>query len=571
MNTETGFSQQTPSDGIVRYAAGEVVRFRKSKEQWGEFSNMASGFPLEVNGRMLRTSEALYQACKFTHLPEAQVLLIAQRSPILLARIARAKARAPRPDWDAVKVDVMRWVLRVKLVQNWERFGSVLLETGDLDIVEDSHRDTFWGAVPDEEGEHLTGRNQLGRLLMELRQQLRENSDALRTAPPPAVPDFFLLGEPVREVSPGAVLQISEAMRAGAGLPSAGGEDPAAGVAFHVKPPLRVSGGGLTPADVEAAQMIYCGSAVRLQTVSRPLAARLVMDEPYMVISIDSPGKDVPPLADSPLRVGVLRVLFNDIRRPKDGRTLFTRLQAREILDFVDAHLPQARAILVHCTGGLFRSPAVGAALSSILQGEERFFKAFHNRNPHVYETMMSVWRSDPRPAPRAACAEVPAGARMVTVGEAAITSFLRPHAFLSNFSKAPVVLDGVEYPTVEHAFQAAKTLDGMWREKIRHKENPKWARETGRSKSFPVREGWEAMREEVMLGLLRQKFSDPVRAQQLLSTGRRRLVEGNLWGDRYWGMCRDDAGEWAGENRLGELLMEVRQELAEHDDLHDQ
>jgi len=317
--------------------------------------------------------------------------------------------------------------------------------------------------------------------------------------------------------------------------------------------------------------MVYCGSAVRLLIVSRPLAARLVMDEPYMVISIDSPGKDVPPLADSPLRVGVLRVLFNDIRRPKDGRTLFTRLQAREILDFVDAHLPQARAILVHCTGGLFRSPAVGAALSSILQGEERFFKAFHNRNPHVYETMMSVWRSDPRPAPRAACAEVPAGARMVTVGEAAITSFLRPHAFLSNFSKAPVVLDGVEYPTVEHAFQAAKTLDGGGREKIRCKAHPKWARETGRSKSFPVREGWEAMREEVMLGLLRQKFSDPVRAQQLLSTGRRRLVEGNLWGDRYWGMCRDDAGEWAGENRLGELLMEVRREMAELDGLHDQ
>ena len=389
--------------------------------------------------------------------------------------------------------------------------------------------------------------------------------------PPPTVPDFFLLGEPVRGGSPGAVLQILEATHAGAGLSPAGGEDPAAGVAFHVKPPLRASGGGLAPAGVEVAQMVYCGSAVRLLTVSRPLAARLVIDEPYMVVSIDSPGKDVPPLAESPLRVGVLRVLFNDIRRPKEGRLLFTRDHARKILDFVDAHLPQAQAILVHCTGGLFRSPAVSAALSSILQGEERFFEAFHDRNPHVYETMMSEWRSDPRPAAPAACLGLPASARVVTAGDVAITSFRRPHAFLSNFSSAPVFLDGVEYPTVEHAFQAAKTLDGGWREKVRLKEHPKWARETGRSKSFPVREGWERIREEVMRGLLRQKFSDPRQARQLLSTRRRRLVEGNHWGDRYWGMCRDEAGEWVGENRLGELLMEVRREMAEIDGLHAQ
>jgi len=73
------------------------------------------------------------------------------------------------------------------------------------------------------------------------------------------------------------------------------------------------------------------------------------------------------------------------------------------------------------------------------------------------------------------------------------------------------------------------------------------------------------------MRGLLRQKFSEPRQARQLLSTGRRRLVEGNHWGDRYWGMCQGEAEEWVGENRLGELLMEVRQELAEHDDLHTQ
>ena len=203
MDSEIRLGKRTLNDGISRYAVGEVARFRKSKEQWGGLSNMASGFPLEVNGRIIRTSEALYQACKFPHLPEAQALLIAQRSPILLARIARARARAPRPDWDAVKVDVMRWVLRVKLAQNWERFGALLLETGDLDIVEDSHRDTFWGAVPDADDEYITGRNQLGKLHMELRHQLREDPGLLQAAPPPTVPDFFLLGEPVRGVRRG--------------------------------------------------------------------------------------------------------------------------------------------------------------------------------------------------------------------------------------------------------------------------------------------------------------------------------------------------------------------------------
>jgi len=106
---------------------------------------MATGFPLTVNGHTIRTSEALYQMCKFPHLAEAQELLLAQRSPIMLARIARAKARPPRPDWDTVKLATMRWAVRLKLAQNWDTFGKLLLETGDLEIVEDSHRDAVVG------------------------------------------------------------------------------------------------------------------------------------------------------------------------------------------------------------------------------------------------------------------------------------------------------------------------------------------------------------------------------------------------------------------------------------------
>ena len=332
--------------------------------------------------------------------------------------------------------------------------------------------------------------------------------------------------------------------------------------------------GASAPCELPIAQRVYCGAAVRILTLSRPLAARLTMNEPYLVISIDSPGKPAPEIAESPLRVGTQRVHFNDIRRAKAGRVLFTRQHACEILDFVAAHLPQAKAIIVHCTGGLFRSPAVAAVLSTILQGEQRFFDAFHVRNPHVYAALLAEWQADPRPVRVCAADDWHApqsGDQAVTADDGAITTFQGSHGFLSNYSAAGVELDGVTYPTVEHAFQAAKSVLPKQRERIRLLKNPAWARQTGRSKSFPVRDGWSGMKVGVMLGLLRQKFADPRRASQLLATGGRELIEGNWWGDSFWGMCQDADGRWVGENQLGRLLMQVRSELAGQGDIHPQ
>jgi hypothetical protein len=96
----------------------------------------------------------------------------------------------------------MRWCLRVKLVQNWERFRAVLLMTEEQPIVEDSKRDDFWGAVATKEDTRvLIGRNVLGRLLMELRESVRYTPpDNWQQVLPAHIPDFLLYEKPIGSV-----------------------------------------------------------------------------------------------------------------------------------------------------------------------------------------------------------------------------------------------------------------------------------------------------------------------------------------------------------------------------------
>jgi len=135
------------------------------------------------------------------------------------------------------------------------------------------------------------------------------------------------------------------------------------------------------------------------------------------------------------------------------------------------------------------------------------------------------------------------------------IKSFTGEYRFLSNFYPAVVVLDGKEYPTVEHAYQAAKTADEAEREKIRLAASPVQAKRLG--KVVSLRSDWDAVKLQIMEDLLRQKFSIPHLKDKLLSTGDKELVEGNWWGDTFWGVY-----EGEGENHLGRLLMKIRDEL---------
>lgn len=184
------------SSQIRTYQRSDCVTFRKTKEVFGGLSNMAGGYPLKVNGVNILTSEALYQACRFPHLPDVQKLIIAQNSPMTAKMKSKPYRNQSRSDWDKVRVNVMRWCLRVKLVQNWDKFGQLLLDTGDKAIVEDSSKDDFWGAIPTDDHE-LIGVNALGRLLMELRENLKNNPDSLKVVQPLTIDNFLLLDKPI--------------------------------------------------------------------------------------------------------------------------------------------------------------------------------------------------------------------------------------------------------------------------------------------------------------------------------------------------------------------------------------
>ena len=132
-----------------------------------------------------------------------------------------------------------------------------------------------------------------------------------------------------------------------------------------------------------------------------------------------------------------------------------------------------------------------------------------------------------------------------------------RRYNWLSNFFIVDVRLDGKLYPSVEHAYKAAKTIDP---EERRGFANQISLHAQSLGKKVTLRNDWE-VKLQVMEDLLRQKFRDPWLRTRLLETGEAELIEGNDWGDTYWGVCKGQ-----GKNHLGRLLMKIREELKHAD-----
>lgn len=139
------------------------------------------------------------------------------------------------------------------------------------------------------------------------------------------------------------------------------------------------------------------------------------------------------------------------------------------------------------------------------------------------------------------------------------ISSFSNNYRFLSNFFNSPIVVDSKLYPTVEHYYQASKTLTESAHEAIRNAKSPGEAKRMGGR--TVLRPDWENIKHEVMWKGLWAKFTQNPNLKVLLKlTGDARLVEGNYWHDNIWGSCScPKCASTEGQNILGKMLMEIR------------
>jgi ribA/ribD-fused uncharacterized protein len=136
-----------------------------------------------------------------------------------------------------------------------------------------------------------------------------------------------------------------------------------------------------------------------------------------------------------------------------------------------------------------------------------------------------------------------------------AIKEFQGEHRWLSNFWPAKVVIGGIVYPSVENAYQAAKTLNLEQRKRFAACTAGQ-AKRLG--KTVDMRNDWESVKLQIMLDLVRQKFYVHLELRnKLLATGEEHIEEGNKWNDQFWGVCRGK-----GQNHLGKIIMDVRASL---------
>ena len=135
------------------------------------------------------------------------------------------------------------------------------------------------------------------------------------------------------------------------------------------------------------------------------------------------------------------------------------------------------------------------------------------------------------------------------------IDSFRGKYFFLSNFYPVEVDFDGFTFQNNEAAFQAMKTLDRGKRAEFTRLD-PSSAKRKGRQ--VRLRKDWEEVKDQLMYEICLSKFNqNEDLKRKLLQTKGIELIEGNDWGDTYWGVCRG-----RGQNKLGKILMRVREEL---------
>lgn len=151
------------------YQKNDCCGFRFTNALWGSFSNF-SNHPVKYLDRTWKSSEALYQAGRFTDHLEIVEKIFDAEIPALAKQVARSHDHLTRTDWGEFKIPWMHDVLALKLVSNPAIWREIDL-TGDKPIVEVSTRDTFWGASSTSDGYCYLGSNILGKLWMLIRER----------------------------------------------------------------------------------------------------------------------------------------------------------------------------------------------------------------------------------------------------------------------------------------------------------------------------------------------------------------------------------------------------------------
>jgi len=143
----------------------DVIKFYRTGDEYGCFSNFAP-YPIRLGGKLWPTSEHYFQAQKFEDEQHAEAIRN-EKSPMIAARMGRDRSKPIKKDWEAIKVTVMTAAMRAKFTQHPD-LRSVLLATGDANIIEHTANDSYWG-----DGGDGSGQNMLGQILMQVRAELR--------------------------------------------------------------------------------------------------------------------------------------------------------------------------------------------------------------------------------------------------------------------------------------------------------------------------------------------------------------------------------------------------------------
>ncbi|MBW3243668.1 NADAR family protein [Epibacterium sp. DP7N7-1] len=182
---------------VREYKENSCAVFHRTRDEYGAFSNMASGFSYRVGDVEMLSSEHHYQASRFPENPEIQRMILGTRSPIMAKRKAYEFIAKTRKDWTEVNIRIMRHCIQLRYAFNRPRLSGLYEQSGDQPIVEKSMRDDFWGAKPTGSG-MLRGINALGRLHMGHRQDIKLSPELFsHIVAAPDVDRYRIMGEDI--------------------------------------------------------------------------------------------------------------------------------------------------------------------------------------------------------------------------------------------------------------------------------------------------------------------------------------------------------------------------------------